>query len=122
MFAVPSTLELVKFFNVNGIEVAEQQHQEELKELIARWDDPDYVAAQARSRLGYARKGETQYLVVDPTVGTPEPTLGGAPHLEGPVRPWFTVMSDSLAAAGQLRVSHTVDAPVDSSHRSGTPE
>lgn len=40
----------------------------ELENTLAAWEDPDYIATQARSRLGFAWPGEIQYSVV----GLPE--------------------------------------------------
>lgn len=36
----------------------------ELKDKIARWQDPDYVRAQARDRLGWVVPGERGYVVL----------------------------------------------------------
>ncbi|OKL50274.1 hypothetical protein BM477_02480 [Boudabousia marimammalium] len=80
----------------------EQERQQQLKDLIAQWDDDEYVAAQARARLGYARPGETQYLVIDPAAKAKQLAKAEGQALEGPPRPWFRVMSDSLAAAGEV--------------------
>ena len=37
----------------------------DLEDQIARWDDPAYVKAQARERLGWVMPGEVGYRVVD---------------------------------------------------------
>lgn len=37
-----------------------------LEDQIRRWQDPDYVRAQARDRLGWAVPGERGYVVVGP--------------------------------------------------------
>ena len=37
-----------------------------LKAETARWDDPSYVEQQARTRLQYAKPGETVYVVIRP--------------------------------------------------------
>lgn len=50
-----------------------QERIAELEDELARWDDPEYVKAQARERLGWAVPGETGYRVVGPD-GEP---LGG---------------------------------------------
>ncbi len=43
-----------------------------LKSQQARWSDPNYIEAQARSRLNYVFPGEYSYLVIDdqPTAST----------------------------------------------------
>ena len=38
----------------------------ELQAEKARWSDPAYVAQQARTRLQYAKPGETVYVVIRP--------------------------------------------------------
>lgn len=42
-----------------------QEHISQLENEQQRWNDPDYVRAQARSRLGWVMPGETGYQVVD---------------------------------------------------------
>ena len=37
-----------------------------LTDVLARWQDPDYVRAQARDRLGWVVPGETGYRVIGP--------------------------------------------------------
>ncbi|MBX3067180.1 MAG: septum formation initiator family protein [Microbacteriaceae bacterium] len=37
----------------------------DLKDERARWDDPNYIEAQARERLNYVYPGEYSYLVID---------------------------------------------------------
>lgn len=46
----------------------------ELNNELDRWEDPAYVKAQARSRLGWVMPGETGYRVVD---DSGEPLSGG---------------------------------------------
>ncbi|OKL46195.1 hypothetical protein BSR29_08070 [Boudabousia liubingyangii] len=89
---------------------AEKEKQAELKEMLARWDDPDYVAAQARERLGYLRPGQTQYVVIDPDSKFLNQKTVEAPF-QGPVRPWFLTLSESIAAAGASPKLTTVTTP-----------
>jgi len=46
----------------------EQATQEQLKEQLARWDDPNYVRQQARERIQRFLPGEKRYVVI----GAPE--------------------------------------------------
>lgn len=68
--------------------VAEQEISErsariaDLESELARWDDPDYVKAQARNRLGWVMPGEVGYRVVD-AAGNP---LGGGVVIESEQR------------------------------------
>ncbi|MBO1418700.1 septum formation initiator family protein, partial [Streptomyces sp. FH025] len=43
-----------------------RQQVEQLRRDKARWQDPEYVKAQARARLHYAVPGETPYIALDP--------------------------------------------------------
>lgn len=52
-----------------------QEHISQLDNEQQRWNDPDYVRAQARSRLGWVMPGETGYQVVD---ANGDPYGGGA--------------------------------------------
>ena len=68
----------------HDLAVAEQQIRDrsaqiaDLEAELARWDDPAYVKAQARDRLGWVMPGETGYRVVGPD-GKP---LGGGVVIE----------------------------------------
>lgn len=54
-----------------------------LQDEITRWEDPEYVKAQARSRLGWVVPGEVGYRVIGPD-GEP---IGGGVELESGVTP-----------------------------------
>jgi len=49
-----------------------QQHVKQLQQETAQWQDPAYVARQARDRLGYILPGDTLYTVLNAD-GTPKP-------------------------------------------------
>ncbi|MDR1834109.1 MAG: septum formation initiator family protein [Propionibacteriaceae bacterium] len=51
---------------------------ERLSTELARWEDPAYIKAQARNRLGWVMPGETGYRVIDAN-GTP---LGNGVELQ----------------------------------------
>ncbi|GAA3576711.1 septum formation initiator family protein [Microlunatus spumicola] len=85
-------------------EIAESQASiTDLQGQIARWNDPAYVAAQARERLGWLVPGETGYTVV----GADGKPLGGGLTLDssttvGPEQPqsmWWDRMWGSVKAA-----------------------
>lgn len=44
---------------------SQQTEVDRLEEEVARWGDPAYLEAQARSRLFYVYPGEISYLVID---------------------------------------------------------
>lgn len=66
---------------------------EQLTTELARWQDPEFVKAQARERLHYAMPGETPFVSVDPTLGRLLPSLG----------PWLRA---GRRAGGQALVRH----------------
>ncbi len=85
-------------------QIAESQGKiAELKDEITRWNDPDYVKAQARSRLGWVVPGETGYKVIGPD-GKP---LGGGAQIQtqsttpaGEQSPmWWDTMIGSVTTA-----------------------
>ncbi|MCL3861307.1 septum formation initiator family protein [Actinotalea sp. K2] len=89
---------------------AAEQYQRELQVELERWDDPAFVAAQARDRLRFARPGETAYRVIDPEtvvepVVLPEsatgPGAGPALPTGGAVTPWYTTVWDSVVITGE---------------------
>ncbi len=55
---------------------AQQRRITELTEQLSRWDDDEYVTAQARRRLHYVRAGERVYVVGDESGAAP----GNQPH------------------------------------------
>lgn len=68
----------------HDLAVAEQQIRDrtaqvaDLEAELDRWNDPDYVRAQARARLGWVMPGETGYRVV----GADGQPIGGGVTLE----------------------------------------
>jgi cell division protein FtsB len=84
---------------------------EGLRTSVQRWDDPAYVAAQARARLHYVMPGETGYVVLDApdaaegaSAGAAGATDGapfaadGAPPVPGA---WYAQLWGSVEAAGR---------------------
>jgi cell division protein FtsB len=85
-------------------EIAQSQASiDDLQGQISRWNDPAYVAAQARERLGWLVPGETGYTVV----GADGKPLGGGLTLdssntaepEQPQAMWWDRMWGSVKAA-----------------------
>jgi cell division protein FtsB len=72
---------------------------EKAREELAKWNDPEYVATQARQRLHFVFPGERQYIVL------------GAPKSEeeanGPVAPISTLIPNGLPWYGRLIASIT---------------
>lgn len=89
---------------VAQIEAAEQRSAE-LQRTIERWDDPAFVQAQARERLGFVMPGETPYRVVDPETVTGEEVetdLDDGLVVVPQVGPWYLTVADSIQVAGEV--------------------
>lgn len=56
-----------------------QERNENLRQELAKWDDPNVVRREARERLGFVQPGEKVYIVTDPSVAQP-----GAEETEDP--------------------------------------
>lgn len=107
-----------------ALEVAQaRERTEDLGAELDRWEDPAYVVAQARERLGFVRPGETAYRVVDPEV-VPDPTAPAVPDAgtgpalvpAGTTTPWYTTIWESVRVAGEAEVADPgapADVPVE---------
>ena len=75
------------------------------QDRIERWDDPDYVRAQARERLGWVIPGETGWVVVGadghPVDGSSAITANRGLQTASTL-PWWQQMWDSVVAADQI--------------------
>ncbi|MFC8449614.1 septum formation initiator family protein [Kitasatospora sp. NPDC057223] len=97
-----------------------RQQVEELRREKARWQDPEFVKAQARARLHYAMPGETPYISVDPTAAAKAsagPAAGAPPGSAAagpatPAKPWYASVWDSVDAADAAPAGTTALAPV----------
>jgi len=80
-----------------------QQDIDNLTTEINRWNDPAYVEAQARARLGWVMPGETGYRVIGPD-GQPidgGAEIAGATPTTQPASPWWRKLIDGLKKADQ---------------------
>lgn len=68
-----------------------------------RWDDPAYVAQQARERLGFAKPGEKAYIVIDDKgkKQTIDQVTGVRKDSSVAGRPWYGQLWGSSVTAGQ---------------------
>lgn len=71
-----------------------QRDVDALQREKARWQDPAYVAAQARARLHYGFPGETLFTSVDPAA-TPSADASGPPA-QAAGQPWYESLFDTL--------------------------
>jgi cell division protein FtsB len=92
---------------------AQQQRADDTANL-KRWDDPAFVKAQARARLGYVMPGEKAYRVTDPgaVAAGVSPATGqavkpgvvqGTPGDDGA---WYQKMWTSVQVAGAGAAGH----------------
>lgn len=80
---------------------SEQARVEQLERDIARWEDPNFVAAQARERLLFALPGETQYRLTDSS-GKDVPLPAAEREQQAAEQSsWFGSLWDSLVASSQ---------------------
>jgi cell division protein FtsB len=85
-------------------EIAERQERiGKLQTDLTRWDNPDYVRTQARTRLGWVLPGEKGFKVI----GADGQPLDGAPGVEAAQQPsppkdaWWDKLWGSVEAADQ---------------------
>ncbi len=73
----------------------------DLEDQLARWEDPDFVRAEARSRLGWVMPGEVGYRVI----GVDGEALGGDSDVLAAEQPptglWWERVWGSVVAADQ---------------------
>ena len=72
---------------------------EKAREELAKWNDPEFVATQARQRLHFVFPGERQYIVLDAPKSEEE--------ANGPVAPNSTLIPNGLPWYGRLIASIT---------------
>ncbi len=63
---------------------------------LTRWQDPDYVKAQARERLHFVMPGERQYIVTGTPNGDGEVTTNKVADQLEDGAPWYTRMIASI--------------------------
>jgi hypothetical protein len=82
----------------------------------ARWDDPAFVAAQARDRLHYVKPGDVALTVLDdvaaPVSADPRDATVAVPE-QDVSRPWYGTLWRSLQTAGDPTTRQDAAAPAD---------
>lgn len=94
--------------SLRGDAAMAQSRNVDLRAELARWNDPAYVAAQARERLAYVLPGETPFRVIDPETVTAQaaPTKvtealpGPALPASATTAPWYSRIWTSVQIAG----------------------
>ena len=86
-------------------EASIRQHEQDiaaLQDQVSRWQDPNYVKAQARERLGWVMPGEIGYKVITPDgVLAPSVHIGSSSTLPQGEHPttWWERLTSSMAVA-----------------------
>ncbi|MFJ9845414.1 septum formation initiator family protein [Kitasatospora sp. NPDC101155] len=94
-----------------------RQQVDQLRRDKARWQDPEYVKAQARARLHYAVPGETPYIAVNPAGPVVQPSAPAAPASSGgtaqaAAKPWYASVWDSVDAADTVALAPATPRPL----------
>ncbi|PWH06976.1 septum formation initiator [Brachybacterium endophyticum] len=98
----------------------QQEDKKDLQAQVNRWDDPNYVAAQARERLLYAMPGETQYRLMDSSGQDVPLTSAQQEQATKDKGDWFTTLWSSVEGASRADGASTSVPPADG--HSGDPE
>ena len=129
MLLVPSFMQLwSQERELAAIKAKVQQTQADndaKRQQLELWSNPQYIASQARERLGYVKPGETQYSVLDPGKDYQDQAQVAAAREAGPARPWMQVLSMTVEEAdhptGNIQTAQTGgNAPSPS--QTATPE
>ncbi len=91
---------------------AAQVRVEELKRQRAQWDDPTFIAAQARTRLHFVLPGEVGYVAL----GLPA-DVAAAQAVAPPPDPWYSSLWSSMQQADD----HAPAAPTTTVPTTTTP-
>ncbi|MFH9350608.1 septum formation initiator family protein [Kitasatospora sp. NPDC017646] len=98
-----------------------RQQVEQLRRDKARWQDPEYVKAQARARLHYAVPGETPYIAADPSGAPAQPSASATPASPSAdaaagrpqaAKPWYAGIWDSVDAADTAALAPATPRPL----------
>src|SRR5699024_5043800 len=85
------------------------QEVEDLRQQVARWEDPAYVTARARERLLFAMPGETQYRLTD-TSGRDVPLTEAEQAAEEAAEgEWFSSLWNSVEGSSRLSADDIPD-------------
>jgi len=109
LFVVANTLAppLQRYFaqraQINALRVQLHDSQATLEAAtndLARWNDPAYVASQARSRLHYVFPGEHQYIVIGATTSASSSSqAAGKISTDIPAGlPWYSKVISSITS------------------------
>jgi cell division protein FtsB len=78
---------------------------EQAKKDLARWDDPTYIASQARTRLHFVFPGERQYAITglgDSTNKADAPAADVSNQIPAGL-PWYSRLVASISATNSIK-------------------
>lgn len=107
--------------------IAKLERVEALKNDIATYNSDEYVAEQARLRLGVIAPGEQAYRIMDPRMQVDDRISDQPLTDNGPTGPWFATVWDSLATRADgdpdgEQTSDAINLPDVSVEEEGTEE
>jgi cell division protein FtsB len=93
----------------------------ELEQRKGKLNDPAYIAAQARERLGFVMPGDTPFQVQLPPTASVSPSPGGEPARPVNNDPWYTSLWHTIADKPHLPPAAGPPAPPPPSGVPGEP-
>lgn len=84
---------------LEAAEVAQRERIEALAEQRAKWNDPEYVKAQARKRFHLVERGDQTYIVIFDPQGAARDAGGRAAPVDP--TPWYDKLWSSLEEANR---------------------
>ncbi len=103
-YAYPVRVYLGQQAQINSIEAQQAAQRVKIRELAeqrAKWDDPQYIVAQAKDRLLWTVDGETPYRVIDGRSQRAASSPGSTATRPVRPRPWYGKLWSSIVAADQ---------------------
>jgi cell division protein FtsB len=101
-YAYPVRVYLAQQAEISNLEAAQAAQRQRIVDLnaqLSKWNDDQYVIAQAKRRLHYIRPGEIAYVIVDGSSGTSTGTGGRSPTGGS----WFSELWSNIQAADNPR-------------------
>jgi cell division protein FtsB len=103
-YAYPVRVYLAQQAEIAALEdsqASQREKIERLNEQAAKWNDPEYVKSQARSRLHMVLPGEKPMIVIDQSGGQPSGPGAGQTGTAKTGKPWYGKLWSSIEAANQ---------------------
>ncbi|MCL6421788.1 septum formation initiator family protein [Brachybacterium sp. JHP9] len=92
---------------------AQQDELASLQKDVDRWEDPNFVAAQARERLLYAMPGETQYRLMDSSGAAVPLTEREQQEVAAAQGEWYDTLWSSVEGASRAETAGAGIPPAD---------